>query len=117
MGTELLATGSIVAAFFAGGVALFAPCCIVFLAPSYLAAAAKNERRRLLRLTFGFTAGLAPVLVPITLGASLLAGASGRRLRYRSSQRQSLLCWARSSLSGSALGSDGSESARPLNTW
>ena len=75
MGAELLATGSILAAFFAGAVALFAPCCIVFLAPSYLAAAAKNERWRLLPLTFVFSAGLALVLVPITLGASLLAGA------------------------------------------
>lgn len=75
MGAELLATGSILAAFFAGGVALFAPCCIVFLAPSYLAAAAKNERWRLLPLTFIFAGGLALVLVPITLGASLVAGA------------------------------------------
>ena len=78
MGSQLLATGSILAAFFAGGVALFAPCCIVFLAPSYLAAAAKNERWRLLPLTFVFTAGLALVLVPITLGASLVAGAIAR---------------------------------------
>jgi cytochrome c biogenesis protein CcdA len=75
MGAELLATGSVLAAFFAGGVALFAPCCIVFMAPSYLAAAAKNERWRLLPLTFIFAAGLALVLVPITLGASLVAGA------------------------------------------
>lgn len=28
---DLLTTGSVLAAFFAGGVALFAPCCIVFL--------------------------------------------------------------------------------------
>lgn len=35
--SDLLTTGSVLAAFFAGGVALFAPCCIVFLAPSYLA--------------------------------------------------------------------------------
>ena len=75
MGSELLATGSIVAAFFAGGVALFAPCCIVFLAPSYLAGAVKNRRWRLLPLTFIFAAGLAVVLVPITLGMSLLSGA------------------------------------------
>ncbi|WP_024288367.1 cytochrome c biogenesis CcdA family protein [Cellulomonas sp. KRMCY2] len=78
MGTELLTTGSIVAAFFAGGVALFAPCCIVFLAPSYLAGAVKNRRWRLLPLTFIFAAGLALVLVPITLGMSLLAGAIAR---------------------------------------
>jgi len=75
MGSELLATGGILAAFFAGTVALFAPCCIVFLAPSYLAAAVKNNRWRLMPLTFVFAAGLAVVLVPITLGVSLIAGA------------------------------------------
>jgi len=72
---NLLTTGSVLAAFFAGGVALFAPCCIVFLAPSYLAVAVKNRRWRLLPFTFVFAAGLALVLVPITLGMGLLAGA------------------------------------------
>jgi len=72
---ELLTTGSVLAAFFAGGVALFAPCCIVFLAPSYMAVAVKNRRWRLLPLTFVFAAGLAMVLVPITLGMSLVASA------------------------------------------
>jgi cytochrome c-type biogenesis protein len=71
--SNLLTTGSVLAAFFAGGVALFAPCCIVFLAPSYLAVAVKNRRWRLLPLTFVFAAGLALVLVPITLGMSLIA--------------------------------------------
>ncbi len=75
MGSELLTTGSVLAAFFAGGVALFAPCCIVFLAPSYLAGAVKNSRWRLLPLTFLFAAGLGLVLIPITLGMSLLSGA------------------------------------------
>ena len=70
---NLLASGSVLAAFFAGAVALFAPCCIVFLAPGYLALAARNHRWRLLPLTFVFTAGLALVLVPITLGISLVA--------------------------------------------
>lgn len=73
MGSDLLTTGSILAAFFAGGVALFAPCCIVFLAPSYMAVAVKNRRWRLLPLTFVFAAGLALVLVPITLGMSLVS--------------------------------------------
>lgn len=71
---SLLSTGSVLAAFLAGMVALFAPCCIVFLAPSYLAAAAKNHRWRLLPLTFVFAAGLAVIMVPITLGISLIAG-------------------------------------------
>ncbi|HWJ80624.1 MAG TPA: cytochrome c biogenesis CcdA family protein [Nocardioides sp.] len=74
---DLLTTGSVLAAFFAGGVALFAPCCIVFLAPSYLAVAVKNRRWRLLPLTFVFAAGLALVLVPITLGMSLVASTIG----------------------------------------
>jgi len=72
---DLLTTGSVLAAFLAGGVALFAPCCIVFLAPSYMAVAVKNRRWRLLPLTFVFAAGLAMVLVPITLGMSLVASA------------------------------------------
>jgi cytochrome c-type biogenesis protein len=72
--SNLLTTGSVLAAFFAGGVALFAPCCIVFLAPSYLAVAVKNRRWRLLPLTFIFAAGLAVILIPITLGVSLIAG-------------------------------------------
>jgi len=74
----LLTSGSVLAAFFAGGVALFAPCCVVFLAPGYLALAAKNHRWRLLPLTLVFTAGLALVLVPITLGISLMAAAIAR---------------------------------------
>jgi cytochrome c biogenesis protein CcdA len=59
-------------------VALFAPCCIVFLAPSYLAAAVKNRRWRLLPLAFVFAAGLALVLVPITLGVGLVAATVAR---------------------------------------
>lgn len=77
MGT-LLTSGSLLAAFFAGGVALFAPCCIVFLLPSYLAAAVKNRRWRLLPLTLAFAAGLALVLVPITLGVRMVASALTR---------------------------------------
>ena len=74
----LLTSGSMLAAFLAGGVALFAPCCIVFLAPGYLALAARNRRSRLLPLTFAFTAGLALVMVPITLGISLVAATIAR---------------------------------------
>lgn len=50
--------GSLAAAFLAGSVALFAPCCITVLLPSYLAAAVRNRRWRLVPLTFVFTAGL-----------------------------------------------------------
>lgn len=77
MGT-LLSGGSILAAFFAGAVALFSPCCIVFLLPSYMAAGVKNRRWRLLPLTLVFAAGLGLVLLPITLGMGLLAQALSR---------------------------------------
>lgn len=73
--------GSLLAAFLAGSVALFAPCCITVLFPSYLAAAVRNRRWRLVPLTFVFTAGLAVVLVPITLGIGALAESL---LRYHS---------------------------------
>ncbi|MFT8638048.1 MAG: cytochrome c biogenesis CcdA family protein [Pseudoclavibacter sp.] len=75
---SLFTAGGIVAAFLAGGVALFAPCCIVFLLPSYLAGAVKNRRWRLLPLTFVFAAGLAVILVPITVGMSLIAATIAR---------------------------------------
>jgi cytochrome c-type biogenesis protein len=64
--------GSLVAAFLAGSIALFAPCCITVLFPTYLAAAVKNARWRLVPLTLVFAAGVATVLVPVTLGVSLL---------------------------------------------
>jgi len=71
--------GSLTAAFFAGGIALFAPCCIVFMFPSYLSVAVKNRRRRLVPLTFVFAAGISVVLLPVTLGVSAL---SRSLLRY-----------------------------------
>jgi len=65
--------GSLLAAFLAGSVALFAPCCIVVLFPSYLAAAVRASRWRLVPLTLIFAAGIAVVLVPVTLGFGILA--------------------------------------------
>jgi cytochrome c-type biogenesis protein len=64
--------GSLLAAFLAGSVALFAPCCIVVLFPAYLAAAVRNSRWRLVPLTLIFAAGIAVVLIPVTLGLSIL---------------------------------------------
>ena len=74
----LLTTGSILAAFFGGAVALFSPCCIVFLFPAYLASAVKARRWRLLPLTLVFAAGIALVLVPITLGIGMVATSLAR---------------------------------------
>jgi len=74
----LFTTGSILAAFLAGAVALFSPCCIVFLFPAYLAAAVKNRRWKLLPLSLVFAAGIAIVLVPVTLGVALLSSVFAR---------------------------------------
>lgn len=73
--------GSLLAAFVAGSVALFAPCCIVVMFPAYLAAAIRHNRWRLVPLTLVFAAGVATVLVPVTLGLGILT--SGL-LRYHS---------------------------------
>ncbi|HEX6338584.1 MAG TPA: cytochrome c biogenesis protein CcdA [Jiangellaceae bacterium] len=79
--SEIFLGGSLAAAFFAGSVALFAPCCITVLFPAYLASAVRNRRWRLVPLTFVFATGLAVVLVPITLGVGVLTEAL---LRYHS---------------------------------
>lgn len=65
--------GSMAAAFLAGAVALFAPCCITVMMPAYLAASVKNQRWRLVPLTFVFAAGVAVILLPITLGLTILS--------------------------------------------
>src|SRR5581483_10905399 len=61
--------GSVVAAVIAGSVALFAPCCISVMLPSYFATAFQN-RRQLVAMTFLFAAGVATVILPIALGAA-----------------------------------------------
>ncbi len=63
---------SIVAAFIAGVAALFAPCCIAVLLPSYLGAVFK-ERYKILLMTFIFFLGILTVFLPIGLGAAALA--------------------------------------------
>jgi cytochrome c-type biogenesis protein len=63
--------GSVVAAVVAGSIALFAPCCISVMLPSYFATAFQN-RRMLVAMTFLFGAGVATVILPIALGAAAL---------------------------------------------
>ena len=62
---------SLTASFLGGMVALFAPCCITFLFPSYLGTIFK-ERKRVVFLTLIFAAGLGSILVPVALGASII---------------------------------------------
>lgn len=64
---NLIAGVSLVAAFIGGMIALFAPCCITFLLPSYLGNIFKNKDRAVwMTLIFGL--GIATVLVPTALG-------------------------------------------------
>lgn len=63
-----LITGiSLITAFFGGMVALFAPCCITFLLPSYLANIFR-EKGRVIWMTLIFGLGIATILVPVALG-------------------------------------------------
>ncbi len=65
--------GSLAAAFAAGMVAFFAPCCAGVMMPAYLAAIGGGRRLRLARLTAVYVLGVATVVLPITLGAAALA--------------------------------------------
>lgn len=67
MGANFLFGISLTASFLAGVMALFAPCCITFLFPSYLGTIFK-ENKRVMYYTLVFAIGLGFVLVPIALG-------------------------------------------------
>ena len=67
MDTNFLFGISLTASFLAGVLALFAPCCITFLLPSYLGTIFR-ERKLVMYYTFIFSLGLAFVLMPIALG-------------------------------------------------
>jgi cytochrome c biogenesis protein CcdA len=69
---EILVGTSLIAAFVAGVAALFAPCCITVLLPSYLGNIFR-EKYKIFFMTFVFFLGVATVFLPIGLGASFLA--------------------------------------------
>jgi len=71
MSTSLFFGGSVLAAMIAGTIALFAPCCISVMLPAYFASSFLN-RRLLVVMTFLFAAGVATVILPIAMGASVL---------------------------------------------
>ncbi len=64
----LVYSSSLVAAFLGGILALFAPCCVVSLLPTFVAVAVERGRRRLPTTALIFSAGVATVLLPIVLG-------------------------------------------------
>ena len=71
MESSIFFGGSVIAATVAGMLALFAPCCISFMLPAYFASSFQN-RLRLVAMTFLFAVGVATIILPIALGASVL---------------------------------------------
>ena len=71
MNSSIFFGGSVLAAIIAGAIALFAPCCISVMLPAYFASSFQN-RRLLVAMTFLFAAGIATVILPIAMGASVL---------------------------------------------
>ncbi len=71
MNTQFIFGISLTASFLAGVLALFAPCCITFLFPSYLGTIFKDSKKVIL-YTFIFALGLAFVLIPVALGFRLI---------------------------------------------
>ena len=69
---ELLISASFIASFFAGVAALFAPCCVTVLLPTYLASIFK-QRSTVFLMTFIYFLGLLIVFLPIGLGASAIS--------------------------------------------
>jgi len=63
---------SLIAAFIAGIVALFAPCCISFLLPAYLGTVFK-EKEKVVLMTLIFGAGIFTVMMPAVLGVAALS--------------------------------------------
>src|SRR6266849_2074646 len=71
MSSSIFFGGSVLAAIIAGAIALFAPCCISVMLPAYFASSFQN-RRLLVAMTFLFAAGIATVVLPIAMGASII---------------------------------------------
>lgn len=67
MSTNLFFGISLTASFLAGSLALFAPCCITFLFPSYLGTIFKS-RNKVMWYTIVFALGLSSILIPVALG-------------------------------------------------
>jgi cytochrome c biogenesis protein CcdA len=69
---SILFQTSLIAAFVAGMVALFAPCCITFLLPAYLGGVFK-EKEKVLLMTLVFGLGIFVVMLPAVLGVALIS--------------------------------------------
>lgn len=71
MEMSLLFSASFIASFFAGVAALFAPCCVTVLLPTYFASIFK-QKATIYLMTFVYFLGLLVVFLPIGFGAAFL---------------------------------------------
>jgi cytochrome c biogenesis protein CcdA len=71
-------TGSAAAAFVAGMIAFFAPCCSGVMMPTYLAAISGHKPLRTAMLTAIYVAGVAAIVWPITMGAGAIGQLASR---------------------------------------
>ncbi len=72
MGGQVIYQVSLIAAFVAGMVALFAPCCVSYLLPAYFGNVFK-EKKQVLLMTFIYSLGIFVVMLPVVLGAKTIA--------------------------------------------
>lgn len=68
---DILISASFIASFLAGIAALFAPCCITVLLPTYFASIFKQKTTVFL-MTFVYFLGILSIFLPLGLGATLL---------------------------------------------
>ncbi len=76
--TGTLLGGSAAAAFIAGMIAFFAPCCSGVMMPTYLAAISGHKPLRTARLTAIYVAGVSTIVWPITMGAGAIGQFTNR---------------------------------------
>ena len=68
---DLLISASFIASFFAGIAALFAPCCITVILPTYFASIFRQKAKVFL-MTFVYFLGILTIFLPLGLGVSFL---------------------------------------------
>lgn len=73
MSEQVVYQVSLIAAYVAGMVALFAPCCVSYLLPAYFGNIFK-EKKQVVFMTFIYSLGIFVVMLPIVLGAKMIAG-------------------------------------------
>ncbi|MBI2620736.1 hypothetical protein HYW61_00730 [candidate division WWE3 bacterium] len=72
MNETILFQTSLIAAFLAGMVALFAPCCVSYLLPAYFGSVFK-ERKKVLLMTLIYSLGIFLIMIPAVLGSRLIS--------------------------------------------